>query len=210
MNLFPVAPALRFALACAVLLPLMSLAGTMLLANLLPTFHWMIGLIDDHYRILHLGLAVQGADSVIRLDVALQRPVLVGGHLVIPDARGHAYVTTLTGHVLQALVMYWAILLAWPARTWRETALRGGCALAFGWLLATVDVPFVLTGEVWALFVERHAPAIFSPLLAWKDFLQGGGRLALACAGGVATISLVQDIEARVRRHYDYTQRKAV
>jgi len=210
MSPFPLVPALRFALACAVLLPLTYLAGSTLLANLMPTFHWMIGLIDDHYRILHLGLAVQGADSVIRLDITLQRPLLVGGHLVIPDARGHAYVTTLTGHVLQALVVYWAILFAWPAHTWHEAALRTCCALPFGWLLAAVDVPFVLTGELWALFVERHAPTVFSPLLVWKDFLQGGGRLALACTGGVATINLVQGIEARVRRHYDHSHIGAV
>lgn len=196
--------ALRFAGACLVLLLLSHLAGQYLIEALLPTYRWTIGLIDDHYRILYLGLASQGADAVIRLDVTLQRPLIVGGHLVMPDPRGHAHVTTLSGHALQPLVVFAAGLAAWCARTRREWMLRFACGLPLGWLLAAVDVPSVLTGELWALLADRYSPGVPYPLLLWKDFLQGGGRLALACAVAVTTIIVSQAIAARLTGHSDY------
>lgn len=207
MNRSGTAAALRFAAACALLLVLAQLAGRELLEALLPAYRWMVGLLDDRYRILYLGLASQGADSVVRLDVALQRPVLIGGQIVMPDPRGHAQVTTLAGSALQAVVVFLAALLAWPLRARTEAAFRALLGLPAGLLLLLADLPFVLVGELWALFVERYAPGAFSPLLAWKDFLQGGGRLALACAGGALAVGGAQALAGRWRawlRQYDH------
>jgi hypothetical protein len=180
----PLEAGFRFIVACGVLLAFAHYFGRDLLELILPLFRWELGVLDDRYRILHFGLAAQGADGSIRLDVALQRPVVVGGHLVLPDPRGHASVTTLAGHVLQPVIVFLALLVAWPARARGEALIRAACGLALLPVLLLIDLPFVLTGELWALFVDRYAPGSFSPLLAWKDFLQGGGRLALAFAAG--------------------------
>lgn len=192
MPLRPFEAGLRFLAACGVLLALAHFLVRDLLELILPLFRWELGRLDDHYRILHLGLATQGADPVIRLDVALQRPVFVGGHLVLPDSRGHASVTTLAGNSLQPLIVFLALLLAWPARGFAHGVARIGCGLCLLPLLLMIDVPFVLLGELWAIFVDRFASANFSPLIAWKDFLQGGGRLALALAAGGLVIGLVR------------------
>lgn len=182
------APVLRFVAACIGLLLLVYLAGYELVETLLPTYRWALAQIDDHFRILYLGLASQGADSVIRLDVSLQRPLIVGPHLVMPDPRGHAHVTTLSGHALQPLVIFAAVLLAWPASGWYESVLRGCCGFLFGGLMVVVDVPFVLVGELWALLADHYATGNSSPLLLWKDFLQNGGRPALAFVLGAAAV----------------------
>jgi len=180
---------LRFLAACSVLLVLMHFVERDLLELILPLFRWELGVLDDHYKIVQLGLATQGADGVIRLDVTLQRPVFVSGHLVLPDPRGRANVTTLSGNVLQPVIVFLALLVAWPARGWTETAARTCCGLLLLPVLMMVDVPFVLMGELWALLLDRHAPTSFSPVIAWKEFLQGGGRLALAfTAGGLAIV----------------------
>ena len=53
------------------------------------------------------------------------------------------------------------------------------------WL--ALDVPMVLWASLWQLHVDAFAPGLFSPLLLWLDFVQGGGRMALGlvCAGDV-------------------------
>lgn len=196
--------ALRFATACLALLLLSQLVGENLIEALLPTYRWSLGLIDDHYRILYLGLADQGADAVIRLDVALQRPLIVGRHLVMPDPRGHAHVTTLSGHAIQPLVVFAAGLVAWPAHVRLDWMLRFACGVPLGWLLAAVDVPSVLSAELWALFVDRFTPGLHSPLLLWKDFLQGGGRFALSCSAAVTAIIFSQSVASRLSGHSDY------
>jgi hypothetical protein len=173
---------LRFLLACVLLLTLAQSFGDDFVAALLPMFRWELGLLDDHYRILFLGLSSQGADSVVRLDVTLARPVIAGARVIVPDSRGIATVTTLAGHLLQPVVLVLALIAAWPARKRAEYLLRAGCGLPLLVLLLMADVPFVLLAEIWSMFAESHAPGRFSPLVAWSAFLQSGGRLALALA----------------------------
>lgn len=183
---------LRFVLACAALLAAGHVYGREIVAALLPLFRWELGLLDDHYRILFLGLATQGADSVVRLDVTLARPVIVGARVIEPDPRGFASATTLLGHVLQTAIVFLALLAAWPARRRAEYPWRllAGIPLLFFVLMA--DVPFVLLGEIWALLSDHHAPGRFSPLLAWSGFLQSGGRIALALALGAGALMLAR------------------
>lgn len=200
MPLRPLEAGLRFLAACSALLVLVHFVERDLLEMLLPLFRWELGVLDDHYRIVHLGLATQGADGVIRLDVTLQRPVFVSGHLVLPDPRGRASVTTLTGNALQSAIVFTALAVAWPARGWTEAAARACCWMLLLPALLMLDIPFVLTGELWALLLERHAPASPSPLVAWKEFLQGGGRLALAIAAGGLAIGLTRGLSWPVRR----------
>jgi hypothetical protein len=173
---------LRFLLASVLLLALAQVFGQDIVATMLPVLRWELGRLDDHYRILFLGLTSQGADSVVRLDVTLARPVIAGARVILPDPRGIATVTTLAGHLLQPAILMLAVLAAWPARREAEYLLRAGCGLPLLVLLLMADVPFVLLAEIWSMFAESHAPGRFSPLVAWSAFLQSGGRLALALA----------------------------
>ena len=193
MPLRPLEVGWRVLAACALLLAVSHAWGQALIECLLPLFRLEIGWLEDRYRILGLSLAVQGADSVIRLDVSLQRIMVVGDHVVYPDPRGLAHVTTLTGHVLQPAILGLGLLTAWPplapAPLAREYALRLLLGLAMLGVVLALDVPFVLLGELWAIAHQRFAPGSFSPLLLWVDFLQGGGRLALGLLAGAAGIA---------------------
>lgn len=183
----------RLLAACALLLAASHAWGQALIECLLPLFRLEIGWLEDRYRILGLRLAVQGSDSVIRLDVSQQRIMVIGGHVIYPDPRGFAHVTTLSGHVLQPAILGLGLLVAWPplapTRLAREYALRLGLGLTMIGVVLALDVPFVLLGELWAIAHERLAPGSFSPLLLWVEFLQGGGRLALGLLAGAAGIA---------------------
>jgi hypothetical protein len=183
---------LRFLLASVLLLALAQVFGQDIVATMLPVFRWELGRLDDHYRILFLGLASQGADSVVRLDVTLARPVVVGARVIFPDPRGIATVTTLVGHLLQPAIVLLAVLTAWPVRRLAEYPARFCCGIPLLAGVLMIDVPFVLLAEIWAMFVDRHTPGGFSPLIAWSGFLQSGGRLALALALSAFAVVIAQ------------------
>lgn len=183
---------LRFLLACVLLLTLAQVFSDDFVAALLPVFRWELGFLDDHYRILFLGLTSQGADSVVRLDVTLARPVIAGARVIVPDPRGIATVTTLAGHVLQPAILMLAGLAAWPVRQLHEYLARVVTGAVMLTLLLLVDVPFVLLAEIWSMFVDTHAPGRYSPLIAWSAFLQSGGRLVLALALVVFAVAIAQ------------------
>ncbi|MBI5751406.1 MAG: hypothetical protein HZA59_04570 [Hydrogenophilales bacterium] len=190
----------RFTLAIALLLTLNQFYGKAVTESLLPTLRWELAQLDDTYRILDLSLDREGRDSVIRLDVGLERAVIVGGRALMPDPRARANVSTLAGHVTQPAILCLALPLAWPASKAIEYPVRA--LIAFGGLalVSLADVPFVLWAELWNLHVSAFEPDRFSPLLLWKNFLQGGGRFALGLALGVLAVVVGQALTPPSRK----------
>lgn len=178
----------RFTLAIVLLLTLNQLYGKAVIEAMLPLLHWELAQLDDTYRILDLRLDREGHDTVIRLDVGLERAVVIGGRVLMPDPRARANVSTLAAHVTQPAMLCLALVLAWPTRKVIEYPLRALIACGGLALLVLADVPFVLWAELWNLHVSAFEPDRFSPLLIWKDFLQGGGRFMLGLVAGVLVL----------------------
>jgi len=191
--------AARFTLAIALLLTLNQFYGKTVTEALLPTLRWELAQLDDTYRILDLSLDREGRDSVIRLDVGLEKAVIIGGRAMMPDPRARANVSTLAGHVTQPAILCLALILAWPANKMIEYPVRAFIAFGGLTLVILADVPFVLWGELWNLHVSAFEPNRFSPLLIWKNFLQGGGRFVLGLAVGVLAVVAGQALAARSR-----------
>lgn len=190
----------RFALATALLLTLNQLYGKTATEALLPLLRWELAHLDDTYRILGLSLDREGRDTVIRLDAGLERAVIAGGRAMMPDPRARANVSTLAGHVMQPALLCLALILAWPARRAIEYPARAFIAFGGIALIILIDVPFVLWGELWNLHVSALEPDRFSPLLIWRNFLQGGGRFVLGLAVGVLAVVAGQALSARSRQ----------
>jgi hypothetical protein len=182
----------RLAAAVSVLFVLEHWYGQRLIEMLLPLLQSELYWVDDNYRILKLSLTTQGSDSVIRLDVALARFVVVGMHVIAPDPRGHAVVTTLASSVLRPLIIGLALLAAWPVQRMLQYLWRFGIGVLLLLVVLPLDVPFVLLGEVWELLRMAKAQNSFSLLISWKNFLQDGGRLALALCAAIVAIGLAQ------------------
>lgn len=175
----------------ALLLILCALAlrwGDLLIAHLLPWFELTLNTLDDTYRIDQLMLDQEGADHVIRVVVRLAHCVILEGNAYCghPDAQANA--STLAGHVLMPATCLLALVLAWPARSWLEHAIRLALLPVALGTLWSLDVPFILWAALWRLHVDAFAPHTVSPLLSWSQFLESGGRMGLAVLGASSVL----------------------
>lgn len=149
----------------------------------LPVIHGTYQWLDPAHRVDELvvtnaGVA-NGTDQVYRLKVVPQRVVLVGTQVIQPHPRGWAKVSVLIAYVWQPAALAAVLLLAWPAKGMRPWLLRGAWLVVLTAALIPLDLPFSLWANVWRNYHEAFTPNDFSPLLAWVDFLQRGGRWLL-------------------------------
>lgn len=148
---------------------------TKMLPAIAAEFEWL----DDTYAIQKIYLNHEGADRVVRVVVSQTRCVVFGDLAFCGDPRGRASASTLLGNITLPTALLVAVVCAWPVVHAAEYLLRAlflPIALAVIWAL---DVPFILLSEIWGLQVDAFAPGLFSPLLVWSQFLQGGGRILL-------------------------------
>lgn len=126
-------------------------------------------------------------------EITPRRALLVGEQVRLPDPRARASASMPWVQTLLGPVLLLALVLAAPARAplraWR--ALAALPLVAAGLLL---DAPLVLGGLIWQLLHELLAPGQASAAAAVAVFLQGGGRAALALAGGTAIVLAVQRV----------------
>lgn len=170
----------------------------------LPIIHVTYQWLDPAHRVDELVVAdagvANGADQVYRLKVVPQRIVLVGTHVVQPHPQGWAKVSVLIAYVWQPAALATVLLLAWPAAGVRTWLLRGAWLVVLTTALVPLDLPFALWANVWRNYHEAFTPQDFSPLLAWVDFLQRGGRwvLGVMLAAAVWQLSERGPLSARM------------
>jgi len=179
----------RLVIVSVLVLPMAIFFAKPITTALLPLYGAVLERVAVDYRILYIGLATEGADSVIRLDVTLAHTIAVRGHLVFPDPQGAANATTLVGNILQPLTVGLIAILTWPARSWRINLLRLPVLVLLCLIETMLDIPLMLAGELWGLFLDNLAPGSWSPLTVWVDFLENGGRLALGLTTALASIA---------------------
>lgn len=197
----------RLIASAVVMVIALKLIGRDVVESMLPLVRWIIAGMDDHYRVLALGLASQADDTVIMLKVSLVKPLTIGGHTLYPHPLGVAQVTTLLGNALQPLVLAIIAISVWPCKAFTEWLLRAVIVVTMMFFLFMLDMPFVLLGELQAALVAAYSPGSFSGLVAWKGFMQGGGRLALGLACGALSVVAAQYIVVRFLRHGEYALR---
>lgn len=191
----------RFALIALVLASLSFRFGAQLAESLLPAIQSEFEWLDDTYEIKGLSLDREGADQVVRIVVSQARCLVLIDRAFCGDPRGRANASTLVGNVTLPAVLLLALVLAWPVARPSELVFRmifAPMSLALMWAL---DVPFVLWSAIWSLHVDAFAPDMFSPLLIWSQFLQGGGREVLSLLLGVAVVICASQIVRRLQTH---------
>lgn len=165
-----------------------------LVRALLPWLQAELSWLDPNYQVHALTLQSVGADASLQLTVSQARPIHLNGQTYPPDTRGRAHASTPAGHLVQPLVLLLAVAWTWPlnptvARR-RQLLLRTTLAGMGSVLLIAMDVPFVLWASIWALHMDFSGSQAWSPLLTWAAFMEGGGRLALGLASGLAAAAL--------------------
>lgn len=183
----PAAILVRLTAASLLLLFAIFFAET-IATTLLPIYRAVFELIAGDFRILSLGLSLEGADRVIRLNVTLSHAIAVAGHLLMADSQGIASVTTMTGNIFQPVTVGLIAILAWPSRFWRDFLLRLIILILLSAMETILDIPLLLAGELWGVLLDNLSPGSWSSLTVWADFLQGGGRFAMGFVAAIASI----------------------
>lgn len=106
----------RLALASALLVPLAMFFDATLVEFCLPAYRVVFETVADEFRIVGLDLDREGADRVVRVRVALEPVLVLGGKITYPDPRGTANASTLVAHAVQGPVLAMLVALAWPSR----------------------------------------------------------------------------------------------
>lgn len=197
----PLERGLRVALVIAILATLAWRFGDDLTSALLPLFAWEIEAVAPQFRILTMSLGTSGADSVVSAEAAPAAVVLVAGKLLPLAPQSRFQAATLAGHVLQPVILLFAVLVAWPESQWRRYAMRLVAALPFLVLLPLLDVPLVLAAELEATLIDIAKPGMHSALDTWRAFLEGGGRLAMPIAIAIATVALAEARTGTAEKH---------
>jgi len=161
-------------------------------ASTLPLLQSWIDAIDGSFRTADLSLISDKGEAVIRRLATPAQVLVLGGKVFAVDARTEIATSALAGLMLQPLVVGCALLLAWPWRRGGELLLRYAFGLPLLLLVVLFDVPLMLCGYAWSALVDAYEPGRFSPLIDWADFMNAGGRFALAVAAVAVATALAQ------------------
>ncbi|MFN0315897.1 MAG: hypothetical protein ACKVQA_12775 [Burkholderiales bacterium] len=180
---------LRLVFFAAILLALGRVFAIPLVTPLLPAFGWLIEAYDNRFRVDSLSIATRKAGTMIESKIRSVGVIIVDRQRALyPDAKLVFTPSALVGSVLQPIILLLSIVLAWP--------LASGWALTLRLLLSAPMILFLLginfpLGLIGAMldFREILPSAPIHPMVYWNDFLQTGGPLALAAAGGVLVVS---------------------
>lgn len=178
-------PAALFIPAYAVLLALSLKFGSDYVRLLLPLFRWEIGMLAPDFHILGMDLAKSRGEDVVALTLFTQ-DYLVGSRIIYPGTSISA--STLAGQVLQHPILLLSLAFAWPSEKMAVRIVRLCCALPILLLIELIDIPFVLMGSVQDVIAADIGSGADTTLVGWMNFMNGGGRLALAIAGAIGAI----------------------
>ncbi|OYY64245.1 MAG: hypothetical protein B7Y51_04720 [Burkholderiales bacterium 28-67-8] len=170
--------------------------------RLMPVLSWGLATVANDFKVLSFELMTDRGQTTIGAVVRLERSLVFGSQVVVPDGASTMVVGAAIGNVLQPLLVALVWMLAWPGG-WFEMALRLllGTGLQAGVLL--LNVPCSMAAWLWLVQLKRYAPDTVSPLVWWNVFLQGGGRLVLGLLCAALAIALAKRLSGRPGRATD-------
>lgn len=158
----------------------------------LPCFNGWLHLADKTFRTESLDVQeIHGEPHFVR-EASPAVAQVVGSHVIAADPQTRIITRIAAGILVQPFVILVAVLLAWPARYWRQRLARVALAMPLCAVIALLDIPLALYAFAWNEILKALNPSGFSPLVQWADFMNSGGRLGLSLAGAVLVILLTQ------------------
>jgi hypothetical protein len=189
----PLKAAIIFTVSGAGWLALFLTYGTQIASGLLPLLRWEITLIAPQYRLIDLRVVRQAGEEIVKADVVTRHPLRIAGRAVAAGIPMEC--STLVGHLLQPLILLLSTVTA--ACLVRRGNLPVALFLTFiaAGLVILIDVPFVLVGALEDVVSSVTSPPQtgHSPWVMWMDFLNGGGRLALALAAALTVAAVTRE-----------------
>lgn len=177
-----------------------------IISSLLPLLHWELTLIAPQYQLNELRVIHQGGESIIKADVTTRHSLQIAGQLV--PANTSMSSSTLAGHLLQPLILLLSAITTTCLLHRNKILMILFFTLSAGSLLILLDVPFILVGALDDLLISTISPAQsgHSFWIMWMNFLNAGGRLALAVAAAlfVSAVSSASDHESHLIKPQGY------
>lgn len=184
----------RVLLAAVLALVLLRQHATDVVAALKPALRWGLQQAAPDFQVLRFEFSTDRGQAVLSALVRQQRTIFLGGRAVVPEAHSISGTGSNVGTVLQPLMVALVLLLAWPARRWREWPLRLLLATPLLALVLMLDTPLSMAAWLWFAQVQQHEPGAISPLLWWNTFLGAGGRLVLGLVAASLALALAQRV----------------
>ncbi len=182
--------------------------GPNLLALAIPIFRWELQQLDDSYRLDSLTLTKHDIGARLILNVGLVRSKLVGKQVIVPDrlGRGTAKVSILCGPLLFPWLFAWSFLLSVPALSLSKRLTSIGMATLLIVFNSLMDAPLIFLAELEDMFWSVHHVEENSLLIIYREFLDGGGRIAIGLWIGWLGLTMVTGYSNFALRHKTDTQ----
>lgn len=195
LKKYAVLVGIRFAVALAILTVLATASRDAITHALLPLYGVVVNALAFDLDVLRIAIGQSASDTYVYLDAALARPTVIRGSVVSPQPGEYWTVATLSGYAVQVLVLYFAVLCAWPAASWQVAAIRLSAGSMAIIVLLCLDAPLVLIATLLSGLADGRPEGLAWWMDMWSEFLAGGGRTGLALAVGAITVALAARID---------------
>jgi hypothetical protein len=191
--------ALRVLVATVLVIAVAKMASRDIVAWVLPGLTACLAWVAEDFEVKSVEFVKDRNDAALAARAMLKRTVFLGGHAVVPDGEAEIYTSTTLGLVLQGAFVALVLVLAWPAGL-VEWLVRLAIATSLIAMLMFIDAPLTLAAGMWKSMLVVFEPGRSSVLIAWRTFLNGGGRLALGLVAGAIAIALARVVMERIDR----------
>ncbi len=185
----------RALLATAVVLAAAHLIERATVRALIPLARATVSIMDDRITVDDARLARSDGREMVRFALNLSEPLSIQGREAYPIGwrgiqMGAIEVRYWLGGVYGYGALILIVVLAWPARGFRELLARSLLAVPLVLFVLLIDMSLTVIGEFWRLLDHLFAVEHANGLLVWSRLLNGGGGYVLALLLGAAAIAL--------------------
>lgn len=190
---------LRFIFIGVCMATLSHLLGQHVIQALLPLLKLAISLLDSRITIIALGIIEHHGAMLLQCQSLLTHPFFIGANYFMIDTPILSSSRIPIDFILQPLVIFLTLVLAWPAQSKLEHVVRIslGFPLIVGLML--LDSPMQFIYMLWDS-MEKQLQSPGDPqtwLKYWSDFLNGGGLMALSLSIGLFTIAISDSLQRK-------------
>lgn len=183
---------LNLLITLPLLLALSILFGDHYVDIFLPLYHVVLDFALPGFEVVQISRSHANGESVVAATVLAVRDQVVGGHTA--PAGFSIDASTLAAHAGKHVVLLLLVPMLWPGLKFSQRWFCSAVACLMLPMLEALDIPLVLAGAVCDLLEMSLAPDMASRswLVHWVRVLDGGGRVVLPIALGIACVQMMR------------------
>ena len=203
----PLSIALRVIAACTLVLGAGHFIERRTVEALIPMYRATMSLLDTRFKMEDAAVVETGGNETLRFRANLARPITVDGHTLYPfgwngGPSGGIQVTNTVGGVLAYSALVLVVVLAWPAKRFKELGFRTLLIVPLLAVLLLIDIPITTPAAMWNSLGEflptdgTGAGIGPSAGTVWSRFMMGGGGFVIALVMAIGAIVGARSLSA--------------